>query len=80
MLPLFDNKMTAMTKANWRNDFGRNDQIHHDTVYMQIVCFCFGFSFKIESTLEKMEVSNICVCLGSNYIVSLQTRLTNVLN
>ena len=48
MLPLFDNKMSAMTKANWRND-----QIHHDRVYMQIVCFCFGFSFKIESTLEK---------------------------
>ena len=49
---------------------GRNDQIHHNTVNMQIVCFCFGCSFQIESTLEKMEVSNVCVCLGSNYVVS----------
>ena len=40
---------------------------------MQTVCFCFNFSFKIESTQEKMEVSNICACLDSNYIVGLQT-------
>ena len=42
MLPLLD-KMSEMTKAKPLIDLGRNDLIHHNTVYMQIVCFRFSF-------------------------------------
>ena len=45
-----------MTKAIEKSIWGEMTRFTtRDTVYMQIVCFCFGFSFKIESTLEKME-------------------------